>query len=220
MDKNLQNQKRDLIRKLSAEISDRRVLDAFGAVPRERFAPRAAVRRAYEDAALPIGAGQTISQPTIVAMTLEAMEVGRFDRVLEVGTGSGYQAALLAALAREVVTVERVPSLARSAAALLAELGFRNVRVEMAGERLGWAEGAPYDAIAVAAAAPSVPPSLLEQLKIGGRLIVPVGDLREQSLMKAVRTADGFSAASLAACRFVPLIGEEGWSEAEALVSR
>lgn len=217
MDMNLQNQKRDLIRKLAAEISDRRVLDAIGAVPRERFALPSLRRYAYEDYAMPIEAGQSLSQPTIVAMTLEAMDVGRFDRVLEVGTGSGYQAALLAELAREVVTVERVPSLAQSAKALLAELGYGNVRVESAGERLGWAEGAPYDAIAVAAAAPSVPQSLVEQLKIGGRLVVPVGSLREQSLMRAVRTERGFSAESLTACRFVPLIGEEGWSEEEAL---
>ena len=211
-----ESQKRDLIRKLAAEISDRRVLDAMCAVPRERFVPPSVRHFAYDDSALPIEAGQTISQPTIVAMTLEAMEIGRFDRVLEVGTGSGYQAALLGELAREVVTVERVPALARSAKALLAELGCDNVRVEPAGERLGWAAGAPYDAAAVAAAAPRVPPALIEQLKEGGRLIVPVGDLREQTLIKAVRTPDGgFSAVSLTPCRFVPLIGDGGWSEAE-----
>ena len=216
-----ETQKRDLIRKLSAEISDRRVLDAMNAVPRERFVPSEARRFAYDDSALPIEAGQTISQPTIVAMTLEAMEIGRFDRVLEVGTGSGYQAALLGELAREVVTVERVPELARSAKALLAELGCDNVRVELAGERLGWAAGAPYDAATVAAAAPRVPRTLIEQLKAGGRLIVPVGDLREQTLIKAVRTEDGFSAASLIPCRFVPLIGDDdGWSEAEAAAAR
>ena len=216
-----ESQKSDLIRKLAARISDRRVLDAMGAVPRERFVPSAVRRFAYDDSALPIAAGQTISQPTIVAMTLEAMEVGRFDRVLEVGTGSGYQAALLGELAREVITVERVPELARSAKALLAELGCDNVSVKTAGERLGWAEGAPYDAATVAAAAPRVPPTLMEQLKTGGRLIVPVGDLREQTLMKAVKTADGFSAAPLVPCRFVPLIGADGgWSEEEAAAAR
>ena len=212
-----ESQKRDLIRKLAAEISDRRVLDAMSAVPRERFVPPAAQRFAYDDSALPIEAGQTISQPTIVAMTLEAMEIGRFDRVLEVGTGSGYQAALLGELAREVVTVERVPALARSAKALLADLGYDNVRVETAGESLGWADAAPYDAAAVAAAAPRVPTALIEQLKEGGQLIVPVGDLRRQTLIKAVRTPDGgFSAISLLPCRFVPLIGDGGWTEAEA----
>ena len=139
----MQNQKRDLIRKLAGEISDRRVLDAMEAVPRERFVPPAARRFAYDDSALPIEAGQTISQPTIVAMTLEAMEIGRFDRVLEVGTGSGYQAALLGELAREVVTVERVPSLARSAKALLAELGCDNVRVETCGRAARLGDGRP-----------------------------------------------------------------------------
>ena len=213
--------KSDLIQKLAARISDRRVLDAMDAVPRERFVPPAIRSFAYDDSALPIAAGQTISQPTIVALTLEAMEIGRFDRVLEVGTGSGYQAALLGELAREVVTVERVPELARSAKALLAELGYGNVRVETAGARLGWAEGAPYDAATVAAAAPRVPPTLIEQIKAGGRLIVPVGDLREQTLMKAVRTEDGFSAMPLVPCRFVPLIGADGgWSEEEAAAVR
>lgn len=210
-----EKRQRDLVRKLAERVSDRRVLSAMGAVARERFVPSALGHLAYDDSALPLAAGQTISQPTIVAMTLEAMEVGRFDRVLEVGTGSGYQAALLAELAREVVTVERVPSLARSAKALLAELGYANVRVESAGERLGWHEGAPYDAIAAAAAAPRVPQTLVEQLKTGGRLVVPVGGLDEQTLMKAVKTADGFSAAAIVRCRFVPLIGNGGWTEAE-----
>ena len=212
-----QKQKRELMRKLADTVSDRRVLDAMRAVPRERFVPPELRDWAYDDYAMPIDAGQSVSQPTIVAMTLAAMEIGRFDRVLEVGTGSGYQAALLAELAREVVTVERVPRLARAAEALLAELGCDNVRVLPAGARLGWADGAPYDAIAVAAAAPSVPPSLVEQLKIGGRLIVPVGSLRAQELVKAVKTERGFSAESLTACRFVPLIGHEGWSEEEVL---
>ena len=214
---NFQNQKRELIRKLAETVSDRRVLDAMRAVPRERFVPPELRDWAYGDYAMPIDAGQSVSQPTIVAMTLAAMEIGRFDRVLEVGTGSGYQAALLAELAREVVTTERVPSLARAAEALLAELGCANVRVLPAGERLGWSDGAPYDAIAVAAAAPSVPPSLVEQLRIGGRLIVPVGSLRAQELVKAVKTERGFSSESLTACRFVPLIGHEGWSEEEVL---
>ena len=212
-----EKRQRDMVRKLAERVSDRRVLAAMEAVERERFVPPALRHWAYDDSALPLEAGQTISQPTIVAMTLEAMEIGRFDRVLEVGTGSGYQAALLAELAREVVTVERVPSLARSAKALLAELGFDNVRVEAAGERLGWAEGAPYDAIAVAAAAPTLPRTLLGQLKTGGRLIVPVGGLDKQSLIKAVRTANGFSASGIVPCRFVPLIGDGGWSEEEAL---
>ena len=204
-----------LLRKLSGEISDKRVLGAIAAVPRERFVRQADRHVAYDDIALGIAAGQTISQPTIVAIMLQEMELKRFDRVLEIGTGSGYQAALLGELAREVVTVERVPELADSAGLLLARLGYSNVSVEEAGVGLGRPEDAPFDAIVVAAAAPRIPRTLLGQLEVGGRLIIPVGNLREQSLMKVVRTFDGAVTRALGACRFVPLIGRDAWSESD-----
>ena len=204
-----------LLRKLSGQISDKRVLDAIAAVPRERFVRQADRHVAYEDIALSIPAGQTISQPTIVAIMLQEMELKRFDRVLEIGTGSGYQAAILGELVREVVTVERVPELAESARLLLAQLGYTNVSVEQAGAALGSPGDAPFDAIVVAAAAPRIPRNLLQQLEVGGRLVIPVGNLREQSLIKAVRTIDGAVTRALGACRFVPLIGREAWSESD-----
>ena len=204
-----------LLRKLSREISDKWVLDAIAAVPRERFVRQADRHVAYDDIALGIAAGQTISQPTIVAIMLQEIELTRFDRVLEVGTGSGYQAAVLGELVREVVTVERVPELADSARLLLGRLGYSNIRVEEAGAGLGRPEDAPFDAIVVAAAAPRIPRTLIGQLQVGGRLIIPVGNLREQSLVKVVRTVDGIVTRALGACRFVPLIGRDAWSESD-----
>ncbi len=204
-----------LLRKLSGEISDKRVIDAIAAVPRERFVRPVERHVAYEDIALGIAAGQTISQPTIVAIMLQELELRRFDRVLEIGTGSGYQAALLAELAREVVTVERVPELAESARLLLDRLGYGNIRVEEAGPLLGRPGDAPFDAIVVAAAAPRIPQNLVGQLEFGGRLVIPVGSLREQSLLKVVRTMDGVVTRALGACRFVPLIGRDAWPESE-----
>ena len=204
-----------LVEKLAEEISDRRVLNAIRAVPRERFVPSSSRYAAYEDVALPIGAGQTISQPTIVAMMVEALELRRADRVLEVGTGSGYQAAVLAELAGEVTTVERIPGLAESARARLRCLGYRNVRVELAGKTLGRRDDAPYNAIIVAAAAPHLPRRLVDQLEPGGRMVVPVGSLHEQILMKVTKTVDGTAVRSLGACRFVPLIGQDAWSKSE-----
>ncbi len=204
-----------LFRKLSGEISDQRVLDAMASVPRERFVRPAERHLAYEDVALGIASGQTISQPTIVAIMVQEMELRRFDRVLEVGTGSGYQAAILGELVREVVTVERVPELAASARQLLVRMGYSNIRVEQAGGLLGRPEDAPFDAIVVAAAAPRLPQTLISQLEVGGRLIIPVGSLREQSLMKIVKTMDGAVTRALGACRFVPLIGRDAWSESE-----
>ena len=204
-----------LLRKLSGEISDKRVLDAIARVPRERFVRPAERHLAYEDVALGIAARQTISQPTIVAIMTQEMEIRRYDRVLEIGTGSGYQAAILGELAREVVTVERVPELAESARQMLHRLGYGNIRVEEAGDLLGRPEDAPFDAIIVAAAAPRLPRTLIRQLEIGGRLVIPVGSLREQSLMKLVRTTNGVVTRALGACRFVPLIGRDAWAESE-----
>lgn len=205
--------KRSLFKKLASEVSDRRVLDAMRRVPRERFVTAATAELAYQDIALPIAAGQTISQPTMVAIMVSELELRRSDKVLEIGAGSGYQAAVLSQLAREVITLERIPELAESAREKLTALGYRNVRVELAGPRLGREEDAPYNAIIVAAASPRIPQALLSQLEVGGRMIVPVGDRHEQTLMKVVRSADGLTTRTLTACRFVPLIAEDAWPD-------
>ena len=202
-----------LFKKLASEISDERVLDAMRRVPRERFVTPATADLAYQDIALPIASGQTISQPTIVAIMVSELELRRSDKVLEVGTGSGYQAAILAELAREVITLERIPELAETATSALTALKYRNIRVEIAGPRLGRQEDAPYNAIIVAAASPRIPQALLNQLEFGGRMIVPVGDRHEQTLIKVVNGADGFATRTLTACRFVPLIAEDAWQD-------
>ncbi len=208
--------KHSLLEKLASAISDSRALDAMRRVPRERFVTPATADLAYEDIALPIAAGQTISQPTMVAIMVSELELRRSDKVLEIGTGSGYQAAILAELAVEVVTIERIPELAGAARATLDALGYRNIRVEVAGSSLGREEDAPYDAIIVAAAAPRLPLSLLNQLRSSGRIVVPVGDRQEQTLMKMVKNAEGFTAQALTTCRFVPLIGEGAWPDDHA----
>ena len=169
--------RRRMVAFIAATVSDARVMAALEQVPRERFVPPGFEDAAYDDGPLPIGAGQTISQPLIAAVMTEALALAGGETVLEVGTGSGYQAAILSLLAARVVTVERVPELARSAAARLVALGYRNVEVhEAGGGILGWPDGAPYDGIIVTAAGPQVPPSLLAQLGPGGRLVMPVGD--------------------------------------------
>lgn len=182
-------------------------------VPREAFVALSYRAAIYEDVPLPIGEGQTVSQPYIVAYMVSSLELRRTDRVLEVGTGSGYQAAILAELAAEVVSVERIESLAESAKPILESLGYANVKVVQAIRELGWPEEAPYNAIIVAAGAPRLPRGLMEQLDTGGRMVVPVGSLHDQELMKITRTLDGFSIRALEACRFVPLVGEGAWSE-------
>lgn len=203
-----------LVRSLRGEIMDARVLDAIGSVPRERFLPEQLRRHAYEDRALPIARDQTISQPLMVAIMTQALKLMGDEKVLEVGTGSGYQAAVLSKLAREVVSVERLPDLAQAAAHRLDELGCANVRVLPAGEELGLAEEAPFDAIIVTAGAPNVPRSLIGQLGQGGRLVVPVGDRKIQQLVRATKSLSGVSLEKLGECRFVPLIAaREGWPE-------
>lgn len=193
-------------------VHDDRVLDAIAQVPRERFVSPHMAKHAYDDNPLPIGEGQSISQPLIVAMMTEAMALTGDERVLEVGTGSGYQAAVLARLAREVVTVERFPNLADSARERLASLGIDNVTVQVSEDGpIGWPEGAPYDAVLVTAAAPYVPQALLDQVKDGGRIVIPVGPREQQELLVVTRRGDGISRKSLGGCRFVPLIGSQAW---------
>jgi protein-L-isoaspartate(D-aspartate) O-methyltransferase len=193
-------------------IRDERVLAAMEEVPRERFVPESNRRRAYADCALPIGHGQTISQPWIVAAICEALELDGSEGVLEVGTGSGYSACVLARLAREVVTIERVPELAQSAAQVLAELDVTNVEVLVADGSEGLEDRAPFDGIAVHATAPSPPPSLVEQLASGGRLVIPIATDTADMLTVFVRTDEGLRRHVIGPCRFVPLIGSEGFS--------
>jgi protein-L-isoaspartate(D-aspartate) O-methyltransferase len=201
----------DYLRELG--IEDARVLAAMAAVPRELFVPTAHRHQAYEDYPLEIGDGQTISQPSVVARMCELAHVGERDRVLEIGTGSGYQGAVLAQLARFVFTVERLPRLAEGARARLAELGCRNVSVQVMDGTLGWRARAPYDAIIVSAAAPAVPATLLEQLTVGGRLVIPIGELRRQELVKVVRLAEGSEESRHGPATFVPLVGLNGFQE-------
>jgi protein-L-isoaspartate(D-aspartate) O-methyltransferase len=191
-----------------------RVLAALGRVRRELFVPRALAKYAYEDRPLPIGAGQTISQPSIVAIMLEALDLSPDDRVLEVGTGSGYAAAVLAELASEVYTIEWHRRLAREAAARLAAAGYSRVRVRQGDGTLGWPSAAPFDAILVSAGGPRVPRALLKQLAPGGRLVIPVGPSRElQQLLRVSRDGTGaFAEQELGDVVFVPLAGAEGWS--------
>ena len=195
-------------------ISDERVLRAMGRVPREVFVPEELREHAYEDGALPIGHGQTISQPYIVATICALLGLEGHERVLDVGTGSGYQAAVLAELAAEVVTIERVPELAEAARRALAEAGHEDVDVRVGDGSLGGPDRAPFAAIAVAAAAPSIPPALYSQLVDGGRLVVPRGSRSGQELVLVVRTPDGPQERASVACRFVPLVGDEGFAGA------
>ncbi|MBI4339648.1 MAG: protein-L-isoaspartate(D-aspartate) O-methyltransferase [Chloroflexi bacterium] len=208
-----QEQRRRLVAHLRREVKDRRVLEAMGQVPRELFVPEAHRHLAYEDMALPIEEGQTISQPLIVAVMVAALELKPEEVALEVGTGSGYQAAVLSHLAREVVTTERIPALAELARKRLADMGCRNVKVVQASEALGCPEEGPFDAIIVAAGGPLLPKTLIEQLKEGGRLVIPVGSRLEQQLMKVVKTPEGYYVKTLGPCRFVPLVGEGAWGE-------
>jgi protein-L-isoaspartate(D-aspartate) O-methyltransferase len=186
-------------------VRDPRVLDAMRRVPRERFVNPGWERRAHDDAPLPIGHGQTISQPYIVAVMSEAAALTPRDVVLEIGTGSAYQAAVLGELAREVYTIEVVPALAERAASLLEALGYTNVHTRLGDGYQGWPEHAPFDAIVVTAAPPSVPDALKQQLKVGGRLVVPVG-VDDQELLVIRRTSDGFTEHRLMPVRFVPMV--------------
>ena len=192
-------------------IRDLSVLRAVGTVPRHLFVPESVRHRAYEDSALPIGSSQTISQPWVQARTLELVGLTGRERVLEVGTGSGYQTALLALLCDSVFSVERIPGLAAQARTALEAAGIRNVTVLVGDGTLGWRPFAPYDAILVAAASPHVPAPLMEQLAPGGRMVIPIGDRASQTLTMIERHADGVRTSTVSDVRFVPLLGEFGF---------
>jgi protein-L-isoaspartate(D-aspartate) O-methyltransferase len=213
MDVDFEVARAELIEHLSTEIKDERVLAAMRSIPRELFVPSESRHLAYEDRPLPIGCDQTISQPFIIALMTEALELTGKEKVLEVGTGSGYQAAILAKLARFVITTERVPALAETARRVLDRLEYTNIEVHLAEETLGWQREAPYDAIMVTAAAPRVPPDLLAQLVIGGRLVIPVGSRYIQELYKITRGKKKMAVKNLGGCRFVSLIGKGAWEE-------
>ena len=194
-------------------IEDLEILRAFDSVPRHLFLPEAVAHRAYEDAPVPIGYGQTASQPSLQALYLHTLRLQGTERVLEIGTGSGYQTALLAQLAGHVYSVERVRELSARARAALDQLRIPNVALLVGDGTVGWSRYAPYDAILVAAAAPSVPPALLEQLATGGRMLIPLGDREEQVLTLVRRTPEGQTVEEpIGRCTFVPLLGRFGWS--------
>jgi protein-L-isoaspartate(D-aspartate) O-methyltransferase len=197
----------------SRGIRDMRVLDAMSKIPRHLFVEEALHGQAYNDYPLPIGEKQTISQPYMVALMTEALEIKGDDRVLEIGTGSGYQAAILAELAEWVYSVERIRSLANKARKLLDELNCYNVEIRVSDGTNGWKEKAPYQAITVTAGAPEIPQPLLDQLAPGGRLVVPVGNAFSQTLVRVLRTKGGFKQEDMGGCHFVKLIGNHGWDE-------
>jgi protein-L-isoaspartate(D-aspartate) O-methyltransferase len=201
----------DLIKHLDAEIRDKRVLAAMAKIPREEFVPPESRFLAYEDGPLPIGWEQTISQPFIIALMTEALELKGKEKVLEVGTGSGYQTAILAELADKIISVERIPALVESARKTLDNLGYRNIELHLAEETLGWQKAAPYDAVMVTAAAPDIPEDLLAQLVIGGRMVIPVGPRYSQELYKITREKGRNKVQNLGGCRFVALIGKGAW---------
>lgn len=195
------------------EIKDPRVIAALKKVPRHLFVEEALQSQAYNDRPLPIGEKQTISQPYMVALMTEALDLRGKERVLEIGSGSGYQTAVLAELAQEVFSVERIRSLAIRARQLLYDLGYFNVEIKIFDGTYGWAEKAPFDAIIVTAGSPDIPQPLCEQLSMGGRLVIPVGDADVQDLIRITRTEGGLKKENLGGCRFVKLIGRYGWEE-------
>ena len=207
----LERARDNLLKYLDHEIADERVVEAMRRVPREAFVSPGQYHVAYDDRPLGIGFGQTISQPFIVALMVQTLELKGDENVLELGTGSGYEAAILGELAQKVITVECIPELAESAKRVLDKLGYSNIDVHVAGKTLGWSEGVPYDAVIVSAGAPAVPEVLLEQLAWGGRLVIPVGSRWQQDLLKVTKLKKGSRIENLGGCYFVPLIGEGGW---------
>lgn len=211
----LRAQRRRMVRRDIANrgVDNRRILAAMASVPREKFVPESLQARAYADVPLPIGEGQTISQPYMVALMTQATNVTRTSRVLEIGTGSGYQTAIIAKLALHVWSVERLNQLFEAAAARLKDLGITNVSLIHGDGTFGYPEAAPYNAILVTAAAPSVPPPLFDQLAVGGTLVIPVGDRETQRLSIYRRTEDGIERHQAASCRFVPLVSPQAFAE-------
>lgn len=206
-----------MIRRLEAQgITDRRVLEVMGLIPRHLFIPVALWDHAYADHPVPIDCGQTISQPYIVALMTQALQVEKSDRVLEIGTGSGYQTAILAELAQHVYTIERFAELSEKARKLLTDAGYTNISFRVGDGTLGWPEEAPFQKIIVTAAAPEVPPSLVEQLAEGGRMVIPVGGRQLQTLLLLMKEHGQLRREELCACSFLPLIGKEGWPDQES----
>ncbi len=195
-------------------ITDDLVLDAFLNVPREQFVPKGLQKYAYEDGPVSIGFGQTISQPYVVAVMTQLLDLKKDDKVLEIGTGSGYQTAILARLSGQVYTVERIPGLLERAKKILNELGYRNIYFRLGDGSLGWEDETPYDKIIVTAAAPNVPPSLIGQLKRSGKMVIPVGDRYSQDLLVVQKDEKNrIKIGSKMRCVFVPLVGEQGWKD-------
>ncbi len=192
-------------------IHDPRLLEAFRKVPRHLFVEEALQNQAYEDYPLPIGDGQTISQPYMVALMIDALQLTGKEKILEIGTGSGYQTALLAELGEEVYSIERIPSLAHRAITVLNRMGYFNVTVKIGDGTYGWPEKAPFDGIIVSAGAPEIPEVLKGQLAVGGRLVIPVGSASVQNLFRVTHTKKGFVSENLGGCTFVKLIGRYGW---------
>ena len=196
-------------------IISTQVIAAMAKVPREKFIDSKNIKEAYNDGPIAIGSGQTISQPYMVAMMTEALCLKKGDKVLEIGTGSGYQAAVLSEIIKDIYSIERISPLAHKAQMVLKALGYGNVIIKVADGTLGWPEEAPFEGIIVTSGAPKVPEILLQQLSIGGRLIIPVGNRSHQRLMRITRTADDYTSEEMLSCVFVPLIGEYGWQEDE-----
>lgn len=208
-------QRAEMVRKQieARGISDRTVLAAMGNVPRHMFVSEALMDQAYGDFPLPIGEQQTISQPFIVAEMTQALQINREDRVLEIGTGSGYQAAILAEIAFRVYTIERIHSLLIRARTLFDRLQYHNIVTRLSDGTTGWLDESPFDAIIVTAGSPKIPDTLINQLAVGGRMVLPVGDQHSQELIKLYKDENGIHQISLGGCRFVKLIGEHGWGE-------
>lgn len=212
IDNEFRGARRHLVAQLQEQgIRDLAVLHTIDEVPRHRFVPTGVRHRAYEDSPLPIGSGQTISQPMIHARYLELLHLGGNEKILEIGTGSGYQTALLARMAAQVFSVERIAPLLDRARDVLGEIGVRNVSFLLGDGTLGWRQYAPFDAILVGAAAPSVPPAYTEQLAEGGRLLIPLGDREEQILTVITRRGDALEQVEAGPVRFVPLLGKDSW---------
>jgi len=196
-------------------ILDKRVLTAMGNVSREKFVPKDLIDSAYEDSPLSIGEGQTISQPYMVAIMTECLELQGNEKILELGTGSGYQTAILAELAESVISIERIPPLAEQAKQKLDELGYKNIKVICADGTLGYPAEQPYNGIIVTAGAPKIPETLVNQLQVGGKLVIPVGSRFSQTLTVVEKKEKGYKNRAVCGCVFVPLLGQEGWTNTD-----